>query len=51
MNGSSFEIDIPESTESNPVYRVVIAYPSNLRELTMVLDENDSNTNIVSGFD
>ena len=50
-NGSSFEIDIPESTESNPVYRVVIAYPSNLRELTMVLDENDSNTNIVSGFD
>lgn len=51
VDGSTFTIDIPESTIDNKIYRVVIAYPSSLRELTAVLDENDSNTNIVSGFD
>jgi hypothetical protein len=44
-NGSTFTIDIPKD-----VLRVVIAYPASLRDMTQVLDENDSNANIVSGF-
>lgn len=44
-NGSTFTINIPQGCK-----RVVIAYPSNLRDMTSVLDENDSNANIVSAF-
>lgn len=44
-NGSTFTINIPKD-----VLRVVIAYPAGLRDMTQVLDENDSNANIVSGF-
>ena len=45
VNGSSFVIDIPEGT-----MRVIIAYPATMRNMVSVLDENDSNANIVSGF-
>lgn len=44
-NGSNFTINVPVGT-----LRVVIAYPASLRDLTSVLDKNDSNSNIVSGF-
>lgn len=44
-NGSSFSIPLKANTR-----RVVIAYPSTLRDITSVLDENDSNSNIVSAF-
>ena len=44
-NGSSFTINLTATTK-----RVVIAYPATLRNLTSVLDKNDSNSNIVSGF-
>lgn len=44
-NGSSFAINIPVGA-----LRVVIAYPADLRDMTSVLDKNDSNSNIVSGF-
>jgi hypothetical protein len=44
-NGSSFTINLISTTK-----RVVIAYPATLRNLTSVLDKNDSNSNIVSGF-
>lgn len=54
-DGQTFKIDIPKSTSSTPVYRVLIAYPAkigttSLRDLTEVIDKNDSNANIVSGF-
>lgn len=45
VNGSSFSINIPVGA-----LRVLIAYPAHLRDLTSVLDKNDSNANIVSGF-
>jgi hypothetical protein len=45
VNGNSFTVSIPVGA-----LRVVIAYPANLRNMTQVLDENDSNANIVSGF-
>lgn len=44
-NGSTFTISVPIGA-----MRVVIAYPATLRNMTSVLDENDSNANIVSGF-
>ena len=44
-NGSSFSINVPVGA-----LRVVIAYPDTLRDLSSVLDKNDSNANIVSGF-
>lgn len=44
-DGSSFTINLLPTTK-----RVVIAYPATLRDLTSVLDKNDSNSNIVSGF-
>ena len=44
-NGSQFTIDITQGAK-----RVVIAYPSTLQNITSVLDTNDSNANIVSGF-
>lgn len=44
-NGSTFTISVPIGA-----LRVVIAYPATLRNMTQVLDENDSNANIVSGF-
>ena len=44
-NGSSFTINLTSNTQ-----RVVIAYPATLQNLTSVLDKNDSNSNIVSGF-
>ena len=44
-NGSSFSIPVTATCQ-----KVVIAYPSNLRNMTSVLDKNDSNSNIVSGF-
>ena len=49
-NGKTFTISIPKSTSATPIYRVLIAYPSTLRDLTEVIDKNDSNANIVSGF-
>lgn len=45
IEGSSFVINIPINA-----MRVVIAYPATLRDMTSVLDKNDSNSNIVSGF-
>jgi hypothetical protein len=45
QEGSTFTIPIASDT-----MRVVIAYPAYLRDLTSVLDYNDSNSNIVSGF-
>jgi hypothetical protein len=45
FNGSSFSINVPVGA-----LRVLIAYPATLRDLTSVLDKNDSNSNIVSGF-
>lgn len=44
-NGSTFDVSIPVGT-----MRTVIAYPATLRDMTQVLDVNDSNANIVSGF-
>jgi hypothetical protein len=44
-NGSTFKITIPKDC-----LRVVFAYPATLRDVTSVLDKNDSNANIVSGF-
>ena len=44
-NGSTMTINVPVGA-----LRVVIAYDDNLRNLTSVLDKNDSNSNIVSGF-
>lgn len=44
-NGNTMTINIPVGA-----LRVVIAYVSTLRDLTEVLDKNDSNANIVSGF-
>jgi hypothetical protein len=29
---------------------VVFAYPATLQDLTQILDKNDSNSNIISGF-
>ena len=49
-NGKTFTISIPESTSDTPIYRVLIAYPANLRDMTEVIDKNDSNANIVTGF-
>lgn len=54
-NGQTFKIIIPESTDTKPIYRVLIAYPAKigsitLGDLTEVIDKNDSNANIVSGF-
>lgn len=43
--GTVLTINIPKD-----VYRVVIAYEATLQNLTSVLDKNDSNANIVSGF-
>jgi hypothetical protein len=44
-NGSTFTINIPAGC-----LRVVFAYPETLRDVTKVLDENDSSSNIVSSF-
>jgi hypothetical protein len=44
-NGSSFVITVPVGC-----LRVVFAYPATLQDVTSVLDKNDSNANIVSGF-
>ena len=44
-NGSTFDIGIPQGCK-----RVAIAYPSDLRNMTSVIDVNDSNTNIVTAF-
>ena len=44
-DGSSFDVAIPVGT-----MRTIIAYPATLRDMTQVLDVNDSNANIVSGF-
>lgn len=44
-NGSTFKITVPKGC-----LRVVFAYPATLRDVTSVLDKNDSNANIVSGF-
>ena len=44
-NGTELFINIPVGA-----LRVVIAYDSKLQDLTSVLDKNDSNANIVSGF-
>lgn len=49
-NGKTFTISIPKSTSATPIYRVLIAYPATLQDLTEVIDKNDSNANIVSGF-
>lgn len=43
--GSSFAISVTATCQ-----KVVIAYPASLRDMTSVLDKNDSNANIVSGF-
>ena len=50
VNGQTFNISIPKSENGVNVYRVLIAYPANLRDLTEVIDKNDSNANIVTGF-
>ena len=42
---STFTIAIPSNA-----LRVVIAYPATVRNMIQVLDENDSDANIVSGF-
>lgn len=47
---STFPIEIPASTTDKPIYRVLIAYPSTLRDVSEVLDKNNSNQNIASGF-
>ncbi len=44
-NGKTFKITIPVGC-----LRVVFAYPATLRDVTSVLDKNDSNANIVTGF-
>jgi hypothetical protein len=44
-DGSTLTINIPMGA-----LRVVIVYDASLRNLTSVLDKNDSNSNIVSGF-
>lgn len=44
-NGSKFDITVPVGC-----VRVVFAYPSTLRDVTSVLDVNDSSANIVSAF-
>lgn len=44
-NGSTFKITVPVGC-----YRVAFAYPATLRDVTSVLDKNDSNANIVTGF-
>lgn len=44
-NGSSFTIDIPVNA-----LRVVIAYPSTLRDITSIKDVNGLNAEIASGF-
>lgn len=49
-NGKTFTIDIPKSENGVNIYRVLIAYPATLQDLTEVIDKNDSNANIVSGF-
>ena len=44
-NGTKFELNIPINTQ-----RVVIAYPSSLRDLTSIQDNKDAMTDIVSAF-
>ena len=44
-NGSSFTVDIPINA-----LRVVIAYPSTLRDITSIKDVNGLNAEIASGF-
>ena len=44
-DGKKFDIAVEEKC-----LRVIIAYPATLRNLTEVLDVNDSSSNIVSGF-
>jgi hypothetical protein len=44
-NGSNFTINIPKDC-----LRIIFAYPATLQDVTKVLDENDSNSNIVSSF-
>lgn len=44
-NGNSFTVSIPVGA-----LRVVIAYPSNLRDLTSIKDVNGLNAEILSGF-
>ena len=44
-NNKTFTISVPKDC-----LRVVFAYPATLRDVTSVLDKNDSNANIVSGF-
>ena len=44
-NGGTMKISIPIGC-----MRVMFAYPATLRDVTSVLDKNDSNANIVTGF-
>ncbi len=44
-NGSTINVNVPVGA-----LRVVVAYPATLRDMTQVLDQNDSNSNIISGF-
>jgi hypothetical protein len=44
-NNSTMSVNIPVGA-----MRVVIAYPATLRDMTSILDKNDSNSNIISGF-
>ena len=45
MDGETFTIEIPVGA-----MRVVIAYPATLKDMSSVMDKNDSDTNIVSAF-
>lgn len=44
-NNSSFDVNV-----NKDCLRVIIAYPATLRDMTQVLDKNDSNSNIISAF-
>ena len=45
IDGETFTIEIPVGAT-----RVVIAYPATLKDMSSVMDKNDSDTNIVSAF-
>ena len=45
IDGETFTIEIPVGA-----MRVVIAYPATLKDMSSVMDKNDSDTNIVSAF-
>lgn len=44
-NGKQFDVSVTKGC-----LRVIIAYPASLRNMTEVLDVNDSSANIISGF-